>query len=51
MTKLAVALAVAAFTGVAPMWAQGFPSKPITMIVPFPAGGGSTSWRASCPSG
>jgi tripartite-type tricarboxylate transporter receptor subunit TctC len=41
MTKLAVALAVAAFTGVAPMWAQGFPSKPITMIVPFPAGGGS----------
>ena len=39
--KLAIALAVAALAGVAPANAQSFPSKPITMIVPFPAGGGS----------
>ena len=35
------ALAVAALAGVAGAQAQSFPSKPITMIVPFPAGGGS----------
>ena len=39
--KLAVAFAVAALAGIARAHAQTFPSKPITMIVPFPAGGGS----------
>ena len=41
MIKLTVALAVAALAGIAGAQAQSFPSKPITMIVPFPAGGGS----------
>jgi tripartite-type tricarboxylate transporter receptor subunit TctC len=31
----------AALMSAAPAQAQGFPSKPVTMIVPFPAGGGS----------
>ena len=39
MRKLFVALAMLA--GVASAQAQSFPSKPVTMIVPFPAGGGS----------
>ena len=41
MMRLAVAFAVAALAGIAAAQAQGYPSKPITMIVPFPAGGGS----------
>ena len=32
-------------------WAQTYPSRPITMIVPFPAGGGTTTLaRVSSPS-
>lgn len=34
-----LALAVLTAAGAAPAWAQEFPSKPITLIVPFPAGG------------
>ncbi|MBM3530099.1 MAG: tripartite tricarboxylate transporter substrate binding protein BugD [Alphaproteobacteria bacterium] len=41
MGRLAAALAFALFAVVVPATAQTFPSKPITMIVPFPAGGGS----------
>ena len=41
MMRLAVALVVAALAAIAGAQAQSFPSKPITMIVPFPAGGGS----------
>jgi len=39
----AIALAAAATLGIAAIanaWAQGYPSRPITLIVPFPAGGG-----------
>ena len=41
MMRLAVALVVAALAAIVGAQAQSFPSKPITMIVPFPAGGGS----------
>src|SRR5579871_6988113 len=34
-----VAAAIAAFTGAAPAAAQVYPSRPITIIVPFAAGG------------
>jgi tripartite-type tricarboxylate transporter receptor subunit TctC len=39
MKKLAVFFAAVLFTG--SIWAQAYPSKPIRMIVPFPAGGPS----------
>ena len=39
MRKALIATALAALLGVAPASAQTYPSKPITMIVPFPAGG------------
>lgn len=35
----AVALLLAAFASQAPVRAQGFPARPITLIVPWPAGG------------
>ncbi|MBL8351913.1 MAG: tripartite tricarboxylate transporter substrate binding protein [Burkholderiaceae bacterium] len=38
-----IALA-AAFTGVAPAAAQSWPSRPVTVIVPFPAGGGTDAF-------
>jgi tripartite-type tricarboxylate transporter receptor subunit TctC len=41
MTKLLLAIALALLAGIAGARAQGFPSKQVTMIVPFPAGGGS----------
>ena len=34
-----VALACLAACGAAPVFAQAFPSKPITLVVPYPAGG------------
>jgi tripartite-type tricarboxylate transporter receptor subunit TctC len=37
MKKLVVAAALAAFAGIA--GAQGFPTRPVTLIVPFPPGG------------
>ena len=39
MTRLLAALAIALLFGGAPASAQTYPSKPITMIVPFAAGG------------
>ena len=39
MMKLIVAMAVAAFAGISGAQAQSFPSRPITLIVPFPPGG------------
>jgi tripartite-type tricarboxylate transporter receptor subunit TctC len=39
MRKLVVALALTLFAGIAAVHAQGFPSRPITLIVPFPPGG------------
>ena len=36
---LALALSIAAAASAAPVWAQGFPSKPITLVVAYPAGG------------
>ena len=37
---MAAALSVAALGGAAPALAQDYPTRPITLIVPFPAGGG-----------
>ena len=31
---------VLALVGAAPAWAQDYPTRPVTLIVPFPAGGG-----------
>jgi len=39
MTKLIVAIALTLSTGIAGLQAQTYPSRPITMIVPFPPGG------------
>src|SRR5260221_14033090 len=39
MKKLIVAIALAAVAGIAGAQAQTFPSRSITLIVPFPAGG------------
>jgi tripartite-type tricarboxylate transporter receptor subunit TctC len=39
MRKFIVALALTLFAGIAAVHAQGFPSRPITLIVPFPPGG------------
>ena len=39
MRKTLIAIALATLFGAAPASAQSYPSKPITMIVPFPAGG------------
>ena len=41
MTRYGLAVLVAVFAGIGGVRAQGFPSKPVIMIVPFPAGGGS----------
>ncbi len=40
MRRLLAAIAIAAsFTGLADAQAQTYPSRPITIVVPFPAGG------------
>ena len=36
---LVLALSIAAASAAAPVWAQGFPSKPVTLVVAYPAGG------------
>ncbi|WP_088958977.1 Bug family tripartite tricarboxylate transporter substrate binding protein [Variovorax sp. HW608] len=36
---LTLALSLAAATGAGPLWAQSYPSKPITIVVAYPAGG------------
>src|SRR5215510_5808714 len=39
ITKLAAAVALAVASGTAGVMAQSYPSRPVTMIVPFAAGG------------
>ncbi len=39
MQKLVIALALTLVVAVAPAYAQNFPTRPITLIVPFPPGG------------
>jgi tripartite-type tricarboxylate transporter receptor subunit TctC len=39
MIRIIVAVALTIFAGVAPMQAQTYPSRPITLVVPFPPGG------------
>ena len=39
MRKLGLAAALAILAGIAGAAAQTYPSRPITLIVPFPAGG------------
>jgi tripartite-type tricarboxylate transporter receptor subunit TctC len=39
MTRLIVAIALAAFAGIAGLQAQTYPSRSITLVVPFPPGG------------
>jgi tripartite-type tricarboxylate transporter receptor subunit TctC len=39
MKRLVLAAIIAASAGLAGAWAQSFPSRPITMVVPFAAGG------------
>ncbi len=39
MRLLAAGLGVAGAMGVQPAWADGWPNKPITLVVPFPPGG------------
>ena len=39
MQKIVIALALALVAAVAPAQAQNFPTRPITLIVPFPPGG------------
>jgi tripartite-type tricarboxylate transporter receptor subunit TctC len=39
--RLVLAALVLVLGGIAPAAAQSYPSRPITMVVPFPAGGGS----------
>jgi tripartite-type tricarboxylate transporter receptor subunit TctC len=36
---LTLALSLAAATGAGPLWAESYPSKPITIVVAYPAGG------------
>jgi tripartite-type tricarboxylate transporter receptor subunit TctC len=49
LIRTALALAIAISGGITAAQAQSFPSKQVTMIVPFPAGGGSDILAASWP--
>ena len=40
-TPIAVATLAAIFTAALPVTAQDYPARPITLVVPFPAGGGN----------
>ena len=40
-TPIAVAALAAIFAGALPVRAQDYPARPITLVVPFPAGGGN----------
>ena len=53
MKKLIVAIALAVFAGVAGVQAQTYPSRQITLVVPFPPGGSTdvgrrASWPRRC---
>ncbi|MGH8811530.1 MAG: hypothetical protein ACREXO_05955, partial [Advenella sp.] len=37
---LAAAMAISCMTAAAPVVAQSYPERPVTLIVPWPAGGG-----------
>ena len=50
MRKLCCTVALATLVTVASAAAQTYPSRPITIIVPFPAGGPTDRSRASWPS-
>jgi len=39
MTRTIIAIALTALFNVAPAQAQSFPSRPVTIVVPYPAGG------------
>lgn len=41
--------ALGALSGTAALAQDGFPSKPITILVPLPLAAPPTSWRASSP--
>ena len=50
MKKLLLAAAFATLTTIATAMAQPYPSRPITIIVPFPAGGQGDTLARSWPS-
>lgn len=50
MKPLAVLLTAAALACATAATAQTFPTKPIRIVVGFPAGGPLTSMRACCPT-
>ena len=39
MKRLILAITLAAFAGIATAHAQSYPARPVTVIVPYPAGG------------
>ena len=49
MKRILIAIAIALLGHVAGAQAQTFPSRTITMIVPFPPGGETNGWHGSWP--
>lgn len=43
ITRRSIALSLGAALMASSSWAQGFPSRPLRLVVPFPAGGGTDS--------